>query len=318
MDKQKANTPQNNFNLLWQIFDERYCFFEEKNINWDSIYIDYNYKLQDYLDDPPTSPGLYSLFSYMLTEEFCDGHVCISDGTQSNTCNKWHSPYPDNFNLGFVTHYLQHRRAKVLNNGMSLAPISESVGYIYCPSFSEKINRYDLDKALAMFSECRGVIIDVRGNGGGLVSEAYTLASRFAREKTHVGYVRYKTGKGHNDFSDYFHRYVEPEGTNPFHGKVVVIANRRVYSAANLFVSIMKSLPQVRIMGDYTGGGGGVPMTAELYNGWTVELSINPIFDVDKKSIEPGIAPHQLLMLDKSKDTQTDNIIEAAKEWIMQ
>ncbi len=314
MDEQKENTVQNNFDLLWQIIDEHYCFFEEKNTDWDQVYMEFNHEKRHCGNDP-SSQCLFYTMGQML-ERLSDGHVNLRNGLNTVSYSGWHSSYSANFNISLIMPYLKQRRAKTLNNGICLVPLTSSIGYIYCPSFSEKLNRNDFDNALAMFSGYKGVIIDVRDNTGGLVSEAYTLASRFAREKTHVGYMRYKTGKGHNDFSEYFARYVEPEGTNPFHGQVAVITNRKVYSAANLFVSIMKSLPQVCVMGDYTGGGGGVPITAELYNGWTVEFSTNPIFDTNKESIEPGIEPHQIIMLDSKNDQ--DNIIEAAKNWILE
>ncbi|MDR2037718.1 MAG: peptidase S41, partial [Bacteroidales bacterium] len=59
------------------------------------------------------------------------------------------------------------------------------------------------------------------------------------------------------------------------------------------------------------------PISAELYNGWTVELSTNPMYDIHKRSIETGIAPYQPVLLN-TKDGKSDNIIEQAKVWIMQ
>ncbi len=314
MDKQESNTPQNNFDLLWRIVDERYCFFEEKQIDWDGIYARYCNSVPRSTQNIHSESQLFDLMSNMLAE-LQDGHVSIGNGTEWRTYDGWFTKYSENYDGNLIYNYL-NRRTEYLNNGMSFTSLSESVGYIRCSSFSEKINRTELDKALAGFTTHKGIIIDMRNNGGGLVSEAYTLASRFVRQKTHVGYVRYKTGKGHNDFSEYFNRYAEPDGTSSFQGKVVVITNRRVYSAANLFVSIMKNLPQVRIMGDTTGGGGGLPLSMELYNGWMVELSTNPIFDIDKKSIESGIEPHQVIMLEQRTDKK-DNIIESAKDWIL-
>ncbi len=315
MDKQKTDTPQNNFDLLWEIFDERYCFFEEKNIDWDSIYTVYYRSLPTNRTNKTTiDRDLFNLMSSMLLE-LHDGHVCISNSEETRAYYEWRSKYPENYSENLISHYLNRRRT-VLNNDMCFTALSESIGYIRCPSFYTKVNRNDLDDALAKFAGYKGVIIDVRANGGGLVSEAYLLASRFARQKTHVGYVRYKTGKGHSDFSEYYSRYVEPDGYF-FDGKVAVLTNRGVYSAANLFVSIIQYLPQTRLFGDHTGGGGGVPISAELYNGWTVELSTNPVFDIDKRSIESGIEPHESIMLD-NKDGKTDNIIERAKEWILE
>jgi len=314
LDEQKSNTAQNNFDLLWQIFDERYCFFEEKNIDWKQMYYEHS-KWVDFDNIDHKSPHLFDAMAQML-EELCDGHVSLDDGFTSRSYSRWYSSYPENFNSTFIRAYRDSdRHTKYLNNETTLSVLPESIGYIRCPSFSDKFNRNNLDNAMAKFMELKGIIIDVRNNGGGLVSEAYMLASRFAREKTHIGYVRYKTGKGHNDFSDYFARYVEPDGANPFHGKVVVITNRKVYSAANLFVSIMNNFPQVCIMGDNTGGGGGVPISAELYNGWTVKLSTNPVFDVEKQSIESGVKPDYSIEL--SRNSQNDNILEAAKAWIL-
>ena len=312
MDDQKSDTAQNNFDLLWQIFDGRYCYFEEKKVDWEQMYQKYN---------PLTANGRHypqHLFGTMaaMLEELRDGHVTLDDGTTSRTYSGWHTPYPENFNLSLIRQYRESdKHTNYLNNETSISVLPESIGYIRCPSFSDKFNRDDFDKAMTRLIGVKGVIIDVRNNGGGLVSEAYMLASRFTSEKKHVGYVRYKTGKGHNDFSDYFARYVEPDGAHPFYGKVAVLTNRKVYSAANLFVSIMSNLPQTRIMGAHTGGGGGVPISAELYNGWTVKLSTNPVFDIHKQSIESGIKPDQTIEL--GKDTKKDNIIETAKEWIL-
>jgi len=330
MDEQKPNTPQNNFDLLWQIIDERYCYFEEKGVNWNQMRQKYWRELQKSGNDTdqthrlelqssgdvpdPLSAQLFYTMATML-EELRDGHVTLDDGYTSCTYTGWHTPYPDNFIPTRINTY-KNNRTRYLNNETFFSTLPENIGYIRCSSFSDKFNRDEFDKALAKFEGLKGVIIDVRSNGGGLVSEAYMFASRFAREKIHVGYVRYKIGKGHKDFSDYFARYVEPDGANPFHGKVVVITNRKVYSAANLFVSFMSCFPQVCIMGDNTGGGGGVPISAELYNGWTVKLSTNPVFDINKRSIESGIAPDYSVELN-TKETQKDNIIETAKTWIL-
>ena len=313
MDEQKPNTAQNNLDLLWQTFDERYCFFAEKKIDWNRMYDNYcrNWKG----GDDPLSPHLFNSMARML-DELRDGHVCLDDGISTHSYSGWYTSYPENYSSNLINYYRNtDKHTQRFDNEMTLSVLPEAIGYIRVPSFSDKFNRNDFDNAMARFAGIKGVIIDVRNNGGGLVSEAYMLASRFAREKTHVGYVCYKTGKGHNDFSDYYARYVEPDGKNPFHGKVAVITNRKVYSAANLFVSIMSYLPQVCIVGDHTGGGGGLPISAELYNGWTVKLSTNPVFDIEKRSIESGIKPDYTVVL--SKDTQRDNIIEFAKGWIL-
>ena len=36
-DEKIDNTPLGNFRALWTIIDEKYCYIEEKGINWDSV-----------------------------------------------------------------------------------------------------------------------------------------------------------------------------------------------------------------------------------------------------------------------------------------
>ena len=37
-EKEHENTPQGNFEALWQIIDEHYCFFDYKDVDWNAIY----------------------------------------------------------------------------------------------------------------------------------------------------------------------------------------------------------------------------------------------------------------------------------------
>jgi len=40
-EEEYDNSPQGNFDALWTIIDEKYCFLDYKDINWDSIYTVY-------------------------------------------------------------------------------------------------------------------------------------------------------------------------------------------------------------------------------------------------------------------------------------
>ena len=71
--------------------------------------------------------------------------------------------------------------------------------------------------------------------------------------------------------------------------------NQGVYSAANDFTLRMKGLPQVKIVGVKTGGGGGLPMSSELPNGWAVRFSSSRTYDADGADIEQGITPDVVL-----------------------
>ena len=105
----------------------------------------------------------------------------------------------------------------------------------------------------------------------------------------------HKTGPGHSDFSEPYPITYKPadEYRVKWPGEVVVLTNRSCFSAANNFVSVMKELPNVRIVGAKTGGGGGMPFSSELPNGWSIRFSACPILNARGEVIENGIDPSE-------------------------
>ena len=97
--------------------------------------------------------------------------------------------------------------------------------------------------------------------------------------------------------------------------KVVVLTNRRTYSAANSFVMFLKGLENVTIVGDTTGGGAGMPFSSELPNGWGVRFSACPMYDRYMQMTEMGISPDVKVDI-TTEDYQrgVDTILETAIE----
>jgi hypothetical protein len=302
-----ANNPQGNFDALWTIIDEKYCFLEYKQINWDSIYTVYQKRLTTSM----SSEELFEVLGDMLIE-LKDGHVNLYSASNVARYWSWYEDYPRNFNESIVEDYLgtDYRIA----GGAKYKILDDNVGYIYYESFSDAIGNGNLDEILQHMAICNGIIIDVRNNGGGNLSNSTTFAARFTNEKILTGYIRHKTGKGHNDFSDPVAIYLEPSNNIRWQKKVVVLTNRHAYSATNNFVNSMRYLPLVTILGDKTGGGSGMPFSSELPNGWSVRFSASPYFDAEMNQIEFGIDPDiKVDMLSKDEDSGIDTMIEAAR-----
>lgn len=101
------------------------------------------------------------------------------------------------------------------------------------------------------------------------------IAARFTNQKTLTGYIQHKTGLGHNDFSQMEPIYLEPSNSIRWQKKVVILTNRRCYSATNDFVNAMRSIEDTEIiqLGDRTGGGSGLPFSS---NCRTVGASASP------------------------------------------
>ena len=101
-------------------------------------------------------------------------------------------------------------------------------------------------------------------------------------------------------------------------GPTIVLTNRDVYSAANLFTQEVQPQKHVLIVGDRTGGGSGVPASDELPCGWTVRFSSAIYLDSKGHCTEWGIEPDVKVSLDKEKAYlyDTDSIIETARSLI--
>ncbi|MEG2514649.1 MAG: S41 family peptidase, partial [Bacteroidaceae bacterium] len=300
------NTPQGNFEALWKIIDEQYCFLSYKEIDWNEIHNRYQQRISPEM----SNEGVFEVLRDMLAE-LKDGHVNLVTASNVAYYRKWFEDYPDNFNDSIHTLYLgkDYRTAA----GIKYKVLDDNIGYIYYGSFSYGIGEGNLDEVFSHLATCTGLIVDVRNNGGGTITNSEKLAARFTNKKILTGYIQHKTGKGHNDFSNPHPLYLEPTKRIRWQKKVVVLTNRHSFSATNDFVNKMRLLPLVTIMGDQTGGGSGLPLSSELPNGWAVRFSSSPHFGPNMEQIEFGIQPDEKVNMSiddilKNKDT----IIESA------
>ena len=315
-EEERADTAAGNFEALWQIIDEHYCFFDYKQheygLDWDEVYHKYKVRVNDKMSETQ----LFEVLCDMLAE-LRDGHVNLSSSYDYGRYWTWQEAYPKNFSDSLERKYLGTDYK--ISSGISYRVLDDNIGYIRYESFQSPIGEGNLDDILSYLILCRGLIIDIRNNGGGDLTYAEKLAARFVKEKTLVGYLQHKTGTGHHDFSDMEPQYLEPSSNLRWHKPVCVLTNRSVFSAANEFTSMMKALPQVKVVGDHTGGGSGMPMSSSLPNGWNVRFSACPMFDKDKRQTEFGIEPDYLVQLtDEDIAKGTDTIIEAARKLLVE
>ena len=308
------DSPQANLNALWTIIDQQYCFLDYKEQKLGFSWADIRTKYSSRLNSKMSRAQLFEVLCQMVGE-LKDGHVNISSSVDLGRNWSWKEDYPLNLDEEVRNAYLQNDYN--LAAGLKYRILPDNIAYVVYESFQSAIGEGNMDDMFFGLRMCNGMILDIRGNGGGELTNVEKLASRFTNEKVLVGYRSHKTGTGHNDFSPLEAEYVTPSKGVRWQKPCVVLTNRSCYSAANTFVRDMKEMPLVAIMGDQTGGGSGLPFTSELPIGWSVRFSASPSYDAQKQQIEFGIAPDIPCSLDTEKAKQgIDSMIEEARVYL--
>lgn len=273
--------PLDVFDRLWEDVYERYSFFEHKDIDWQRIRSTYRAKVTNKIGPK----DLFDVLSEMLYE-LRDGHVNLNTGFDNSRNWEWYQNFPDNYEQNLIEkNYLKR---DFWSSGPLKHQFINDILYVNYRSFSQDISKGNLQIVIERAKQGRGMIIDVRSNGGGSLGNAYTLASGFTDTEIVVAKKRIKNGTGTEDFSSWEDISI-PAGENIYEGPVVVLTNRRSYSATTFFAQMMKELPQVVLVGDQTGGGGGIPVFGELPNGWTYRFSATQTVDLEGRQLEDGV-----------------------------
>ena len=311
---------ETNFNAFWKMIDEQYCYLDYKDLDWDAVYDEMLPRVKAAKSEQEFFNVLESALAYLR-----DGHVALVSPFKMYGCDTFNydaegNEYPSNYDGSVVKkNYLKERFVTL--DGKVYGEIERdghTYAYIYYSAFEEDWTDNDYKYIQAMVDSTEGIIFDIRDNPGGSGVLGLTLAGNFFKQKTHIGYFASKNGKGHNDFSELEELYIEPaEKHNWTDKKTVLLTNRMVYSTANLFTCALKHAKNVTQIGGITGGGGGMPMTNYLPNGWILYFPGNVLFDVNKQHIEGGIEPDiEVTCTDEEFDQGKDAIIEAAIQFL--
>lgn len=306
--------PEANFDYLWNSFSERYSLFDYKQIDWDSVYSVYRPQVTNATDEE----ALFDIMSNMLNS-LEDGHTNLRSPFDISRYFPYLETAP-NFNFDLVERNYLGSDYRI--TGYLLNQVLDDVGYIYYRSFVQSINDWELDSVIHRFERAnvKGVIIDVRHNEGGNPANGLKILSRLIDTRTHIYSSQQKSGPGRNEFGSVQQIFLDPEEDHPhFPGKVVVLTNRKVYSAGSYFAAGVSALQNVEIVGDTTGGGSGVPAGFDLPNGWACNYSSTIGTLTNGFNFEGGVPPDDYVEIDPTDAANgVDTIIEYALAKIRQ
>ena len=167
-----TNSPSGNFEALWRIMDEHYCFFSQKGVDWNEVYQRYSRQIDNHMSENQQFEVLCNMLS-----ELRDGHVNLYSTFDIGRNWSWREDYPSNFSDTLSRRYLgtDYRIA----SGISYRILDDNIGYMRCSTFANGFGEGNLDDIMAYLLTCRALIIDIRSNPGGMISDAEQLAARF-------------------------------------------------------------------------------------------------------------------------------------------
>ncbi|MGJ8564209.1 MAG: S41 family peptidase [Alphaproteobacteria bacterium] len=174
--------------------------------------------------------------------------------------------------------------------------VEDGIGYMYIESFSHPRLGADVAFALkdlqaSLGGTIPGLIIDVRGNPGGLVDQTVEVASHFL-DGGEVFSARGRT-------IDNTQRYNAKDGELTPNVPIVVLANSRSASAAEILAGAIQDRGRGIVMGRRTFGKGSVQSVIPLMtSGGALRLTTQRYFTPSGKSIQGrGIMPDVLVAL---------------------
>lgn len=336
-----ANDPQYNFEILWNTFNEQYCYFKERNIDWNAMYETYAPKVTS--DTKPLE--LFLLFEKMLGE-IDDGHISIKvpdeleeayQKLEASASTENDGDIPDGLEKK-VKNGIIEKHVKLLgefNNGeLKWGMLNDDVAYIqtsnmiswaHYPSANNKPKEEFWEEWWDRLNKADNYHEDV-ANGTRFIMDS--IVSTIQNAKACVIDLRFNGG-GFDDASvEILNHFVGKETDictkkvrlgnsftekqlmtlNPaektFKGQLFVLTSHETASAAELLVLGAREIPNAETIGSTTEGVFSDILNKRLPNGWNYGLS-NMIYEsMEGVSYEEvGLAPDVKLNYPiKSKD----------------
>jgi len=148
----------------------------------------------------------------------------------------------------------------------------DQIGYLVVHQWDDAAIPRQVDEVLEQMRDTRGLIVDVRLNGGGSEPQARDVAGRFLETEFLYAYSQYRNGPHHTNLTGKIARTVAPRGPWRYDRPVIVLIGQKCMSSNESFIAMMSGAPQVTTMGDHTCGSSGNPRMLRLPLDITVSL----------------------------------------------
>lgn len=272
------------FDEFWTFVDKNYIYFDAKKVDWDAVYQKYS----PGINAQTTEDELFAIMDAAVVE-LKDAHSLLVKPKKVGTQYDFRSGYDIHFDPNLIkSKYIKDSLGQEGN--LYWAMLDGNIGYIHLPKFND-FQAFEKVLRLMKIAKVNKLIIDVRNNGGGDSNPVPRLLGTIVQQKTLLGSYVEKIGPGHDAIVKPIPMYAHPRPDFHFDIPITVLINRGCYSATTYFAAMIKSLPNVTLVGQITGGGAGGHLGYQLSNGWQIRVSVSDFLDKNGQSTEVGVSP---------------------------
>ena len=314
--------PEATFETFWATYNEGYALFGVKHVDWDAVYRVYRPRVTP----ETTDDELWAVLAEM-GRLLNDVHVTLADpatGRRSRSGGRsiGVGPFDDGtFSLDVVAEaYVVGGLESAMDGTIRYGWLADSVGYVRVEAFRDpEASGRAVDAALAELAGARGVVLDVRHNGGGDDRAGKAVASRFVAEpRRYMTVATRKLGQVPPAFAEPVEWWLRPAGPRQYTGPVVLLVNSRSISAAENVALAMRAVPHAVLVGETTAGVMADAAPLPLPNGWEVGVPVNVFRDANGVSWEGvGVVPDLWVANDRAGvDAGRDRVLETAAAFL--
>ncbi len=314
-----ATNPERNFEVFWHDVNLNYPFFELDGVDWQAQYNRY----RPLINSGTSDDSLFAYMSRMMTP-LMDGHASlVRRDPVLNRDIVWANPRRREDLASFAPYitlntYLGVRNPQGYENRRIFIGEPRNypgVVYVYLPSFEYTGLGASIDSAIRAkgIANVKGVILDIRYNGGGLVAESERVAGLFVRQTTPYLLERYKNGPRPQDLTPAETRSFDAYRSLGFTEKpVVVLVNWASASSSERLRLALRGLPNTYCIGDTTYGATSPIVNRTLPNGWKYVLVGSVTSDLNGVVYERrGVPPDTLVR-------NTNQTLRAGQDLVME
>ena len=314
-EAEPSSTPEKNFSLFYEDLRHSYPFFAFDHVNWDSLGRIY----RPQVTSTTTTDALFDIMSQMLTP-LMDGHASLTNQEGRLWTNAGNLPTRQNlsFSLGnILLRYNQDTTDYKNRNFFAFQP-RPGILYIYLPSFLvEGISGQVADAISAAErtgNGLKGLILDVRNNGGGYLQEGENIAGLFASSAYDYAREEYKNGPDTGDFEPLTTLSIKPYRSLNFTKPSLLLTNRYSASTSERLRLALGERPNFKVIGDTTFGATSPIIERGLPNGFTYVIVGSVTYGLNNVLYERIGIPAQIRVVNTLTDLQQgkDHVLDRA------